>query len=104
VRWHWHSRWSNSGARLTLGTLFLDEGFGSLQADALGSSLSMLQAETGDNKLVGVIGHLHAVAEAVKDVLWIERQPKGSSARWLTASERDSLVRQELTRRLLNLM
>jgi DNA repair protein SbcC/Rad50 len=51
----------------------------------------MLQAETGDNKLVGVISHLHAVAEAVKDVLWIERQPKGSSARWLTASERDSL-------------
>jgi DNA repair protein SbcC/Rad50 len=64
----------------------------------------MLQAKTGDNKLVAVISHPHAVAEAVEDVLWIERQPEGSSARWLTASQRGSLVRQELTGGLFNLI
>ena len=93
---------SRSGARL--GALFLDEGFGSLDVDALASSLAVLQAETGGDKLVAVISHLHAVAEAVEDVMWVERQPEGSSVRWLTAGERDALARQEVTSGLLNLI
>jgi exonuclease SbcC len=93
---------SRSGARL--GALFLDEGFASLDVDALGNSLSMLHAETGEDKLVAVISHLHAVAEAVEDVIWVERQPEGSSARWLAPSERDALARQEVTGGLLNLI
>ncbi len=93
---------SRSGARL--GALFLDEGFGSLDIDALASSLAVLQAETGGDKLVAVISHLHAVAEAVEDVMWVERQPDGSSIRWLTPAERDALARQEVTSGLLNLI
>lgn len=93
---------SRSGARLD--ALFLDEGFGSLDADALTSSLAVLQAETGGNKLVAVISHLHAVAETVEDVMWVERQPDGSTARWLTAAERDALVRQEITSGLLSVI
>jgi DNA repair protein SbcC/Rad50 len=93
---------SRSGARL--GALFLDEGFGSLDVDALASSLTVLQSETGEDKLVAVISHLHAVAEAVEDVLWADRRPEGSSVRWLTAGERDALVRQEVTGGLLNLI
>lgn len=93
---------SRSGARL--GALFLDEGFGSLDVDALASSLAVLQAETGGDKLVAVISHLHAVAEAVEDVMWVERRPEGSSVRWLTPGERDALVRQEITGGLLSLV
>jgi exonuclease SbcC len=93
---------SRSGARL--GALFLDEGFGSLDIDSLASSLAVLQAETGGDKLVAVISHLHAVAEAVQDVMWVERQPDGSSIRWLTPAERDALARQEVTSGLLNLI
>ncbi len=93
---------SRSGARL--GALFLDEGFGSLDMDALAGSLAVLQAETGGDKLVAVISHLHAVADAVKDVMWVEREPGGSSARWLTGDERDALARQEVTGGLLELL
>jgi DNA repair protein SbcC/Rad50 len=93
---------SRSGARL--GALFLDEGFGSLDADALASSLAVLQAETGGDKLVAVISHLHAVAEAVEDVMWVERNPEGSAARWLDAAERDALVREDVTSGLLRLV
>jgi DNA repair protein SbcC/Rad50 len=93
---------SRSGARI--GALFLDEGFGSLDVDALASSLAVLQAETGGDKLVAVISHLHAVAEAVEDVMWVERRPEGSNARWLTAKERDALVRQEVSGGLLDLI
>jgi len=93
---------SRSGARL--GALFLDEGSGSLDADALASSLAVLQAETGGDKLVAVISHLHAVAEAVEHVMWVERRPEGSIARWLDAAERDALVREEATSGLLSLV
>jgi len=93
---------SRSGARL--GALFLDEGFGSLDADALASSLAVLQAETGADKLVAVISHLHAVAEAAEDVMWVERNPEGSTARWLDGAERDALVREDVTSGLLRLV
>ena len=93
---------SRSGARL--GALFLDEGFGSLDADTLANSLAVLRAETGGDKLVVVISHLHAVAEAVEDVMWVERRPDGSGARWLDAAERDALVGEEVTRGLLGLV
>jgi exonuclease SbcC len=58
-----------------LGALFLDEGFGSLDVDTLTRALAVLRSETGADKLVTVISHLHAVAEAVEDVLWVERRP-----------------------------
>jgi DNA repair protein SbcC/Rad50 len=93
---------SRSGGRL--GALFLDEGFASLDTGSLAGALAVLQAETGGDKLVAVISHLHAVAEAVEDVLWVERGPAGSSARWLNPGERDALVRQEVTGGLLSLL
>jgi DNA repair protein SbcC/Rad50 len=93
---------SRSGTQID--ALFLDEGFGSLDVDALASSLAVLQAETGGDKLVAVISHLHAVAEAVEEVMWVERRPEGSSARWLTTQERDALVRQEVSGGLLDLI
>ncbi|MDQ2874648.1 MAG: hypothetical protein M3Y33_07515 [Actinomycetota bacterium] len=93
---------SRSGA--TLGALFLDEGFAALDAEALASSLAVLQAEAGGDKLVAVVSHPHAVAEAVEDVMWVERHPEGSSARWLTAEEHDALVREDAASGLLTLV
>jgi exonuclease SbcC len=92
---------SRTGARL--GALFLDEGFGSLDVDALATALTVLRAETGEGKLVAVISHLHAVAEAVEDVIWVERSPGGSRASWLSADARDALVRQDVAGGLLSL-
>ena len=92
---------SRTGARL--GALFLDEGFGSLDVDTLATALTVLRAETGEGKLVAVISHLHAVAEAVEDVLWVERRPEGSMASWLSPDARDALVRQDVVGGLLNL-
>ncbi|MEV8327678.1 SMC family ATPase [Kitasatospora sp. NPDC056731] len=80
----------------TLGSLFLDEGFAALDTTALDSALEVLRTQTGGDRLVMVISHLHAVAEAVDDVLWVERSSAGSSARWLTPAERDELVQTDL--------
>lgn len=79
-----------------LGALFLDEGFGSLDVNTLATALEVLRAETGGDKLVAVISHLHGVAEAVQDVLWVEKGPAGSAARWLTGEQTADLVRDDV--------
>lgn len=85
---------SHNGPRL--GSLFLDEGFAALDATALQSALEVLRTQAGGDRLVVVISHLHAVAEAVDHVLWVERGPAGSTARWMTARERDELVQADV--------
>ncbi|MGW6586429.1 AAA family ATPase [Streptomyces globisporus] len=80
----------------TLGSLFLDEGFAALDTTALDLALEVLRAQAGGDRLVMVISHLHAVAEAVDDVLWVERATAGSSARWLTLAERDGIAQDNL--------
>lgn len=85
---------SHSGPRL--GSLFLDEGFAALDTAAMQSALDVLHTQAGGDRLVMVISHLHAVAEAVDDVLWVERGAAGSTARWLTPAERDELVQADL--------
>lgn len=79
-----------------LGSLFLDEGFAALDTTALDSALEVLRSQANGNRLVVVISHLHAVAEAVDDVLLVERTPAGSSARWLTPAQRDELAQADL--------
>ncbi|MEU5756251.1 SMC family ATPase [Streptomyces sp. NPDC047829] len=79
-----------------LGSLFLDEGFAALDTTALDSALEVLRTQADGNRLVMVISHLHAVAEAVDDVLLVERTPVGSSARWLTPAQRDELAQADL--------
>ncbi|WP_405835117.1 AAA family ATPase [Streptomyces sp. NBC_01518] len=85
---------SRSGS--TLGSLFLDEGFAALDTTALDLALEVLRAQARGNRLVMVISHLHAVAEAVDDVLWVKRTTTGSSARWLTSAERDDMAQEDL--------
>jgi exonuclease SbcC len=92
---------SRNGARL--GSLFLDEGFGALDSSALASALSVLRAESSGDKLVTVISHLHAVAEAVDDVLWINHTAAGSEARWLTDAQREFLIYDHAQSGLLGL-
>lgn len=83
-----------SGTRLE--SLFLDEGFGTLDTVSLDSALQILRTHVGTDKLLAVISHLRPVAETVHDVLWVEKDHHGSRTRWLTAAERDSLIREDL--------
>ncbi|MFG1827810.1 AAA family ATPase [Microbispora bryophytorum] len=81
---------SRNGARLD--SLFLDEGFGALDTTTLDTALNVLRDQSGGDKLVTVISHLHTVAEAVDDVLLVERSPAGSKATWLTPEQRDAFI------------
>jgi exonuclease SbcC len=90
---------SRGGARVE--ALFLDEGFGTLDANALDEALDALARQAGEDRLVAVISHVRSVAANVDDILLVTKNFSGSQARWLTAAERDQIVTAEIDRGLL---
>lgn len=82
---------ARGGGRLE--SLFLDEGFGSLDRSNLDSAIEALSTVSGRGRMVGVISHVAAVAEQIDDVLAVEREATGSRAHWLSRAERQELAR-----------
>lgn len=65
-----------------LGALFLDEGFGTLDADTLDSVAGVLEALTEQGRMVGVITHVTSLTERMPDRLIVKKGPEGSRAYW----------------------
>ncbi len=65
-----------------LGALFLDEGFGTLDADALDAVSSVLEAIQTQGRMVGVITHVASLAERLPNRLVIEKGQSTSRAHW----------------------
>ncbi|MDH6079332.1 SMC family ATPase [Chrysosporum ovalisporum FSS-45] len=61
-----------------LGSLFIDEGFGTLDAETLQSVSTVLQSLGQQDKLVGVITHVHALGEELGTQIKVEKFPEGS--------------------------
>jgi exonuclease SbcC len=90
---------NRSGGQLD--ALFLDEGFGSLDAAFLGDALDVLRDQASGGRLVGVISHLHAVASEIDDVLVVTKEVTGSDLRWLDAESREQFLLDEAAAGLL---
>jgi exonuclease SbcC len=75
-----------------LRALFLDEGFGSLDAAILDTALTALEERAKAGRLIGLISHVPTVAERIDTVLEIRNGVEGSSVHLLTAGERDERV------------
>ena len=80
---------ARSGGRLE--SLFLDEGFGSLDRNNLDAAVQALGAVAAGGRMVGVISHVRAVAEQIEHVLAVTRGATGSRAEWLTSGQRERL-------------
>ena len=80
---------ARSGGRLE--SLFLDEGFGSLDRNNLDAAVQALGAVAAGGRMVGVISHVRAVAEQIDHVLAVTRGATGSRAEWLTSGQRRQL-------------
>ncbi|MGH9008531.1 MAG: SbcC/MukB-like Walker B domain-containing protein, partial [Acidimicrobiia bacterium] len=85
-----------------LDALFLDEGFGSLDANSLAEALDALGQQAEGGRLVVVISHLRAVAEAMEHLVAVTRGPEGSRIRPLSGSDRDQMVEDEIEAGLLS--
>ncbi len=77
-----------SGVRTAIDTLFLDEGFGTLDADTLEQVLSSLENLRGEGKLIGVISHVAALHERMPQgaCIQLERIPGTDRSRILPIS------------------
>jgi exonuclease SbcC len=61
-----------------LGSLFLDEGFGTLDAETLESVTQILRSLGQQDRLIGVITHIRALAEQLPTQVKIHKSPEGS--------------------------
>ncbi|HCF28770.1 MAG TPA: chromosome segregation protein SMC, partial [Cyanobacteria bacterium UBA11049] len=66
----------SGGAKL--GSLFIDEGFGTLDAETLESVCNILQSLGQQDRLVGVITHVPALGEQLGTQIKVEKLPEGS--------------------------
>lgn len=60
-------------------SLFIDEGFGALDADSLGMALSALEALQATGRQVGVVTHVEALSERIAARIAVEPQGGGKS-------------------------
>ncbi|MBD1806428.1 SMC family ATPase [Microcoleus sp. FACHB-SPT15] len=61
-----------------LGSLFLDEGFGTLDAETLESVTQILRSLGQQDRLIGVITHIRALAEQLPTQIKVHKSPEGS--------------------------
>jgi exonuclease SbcC len=70
---------SNQAGGITLDTLFIDEGFGSLDADTLAIAMSTLDGLRAGGRTIGLISHVDAMKEQIPSRLRITVTPQGYS-------------------------
>ena len=70
-----------------LDTLFIDEGFGALDADSLEQAMAELDALREGGRLVGVISHVPALRERIPTGIAVTKTSSGSEARVVTLEQ-----------------
>ena len=64
---------------IDLGTLFVDEGFGSLDPHTLDAVLAELGRLRAGGRVVGVVSHVEALKQSIADRIEIRPTPQGPS-------------------------
>ncbi|MDD6636837.1 MAG: hypothetical protein PUE62_06485, partial [Coriobacteriaceae bacterium] len=57
----------------------IDEGFGSLDQEALNAAVGMLSTLSRENKLIGIISHVEELKENIESKIVVTRDRQGSS-------------------------
>ena len=69
----------SSAGGVRLDTMFIDEGFGSLDGDSLSLAISTLQDLTEGSRLVGIISHVEELKNRIDKQIIVEKQKVGGS-------------------------
>ncbi len=63
-------------------TMFVDEGFGSLDKDSLEQAVAILKDLAADNRIVGIISHVEELKECIDKKILLNKSTQGSSISW----------------------
>lgn len=69
----------SSAGGIQLDTMFVDEGFGSLDGDSLRQALEALSTLSSGNRLVGIISHVRELKEEIPKQILVQKKPGGVS-------------------------
>ena len=70
---------SMASGKIKVDSLFLDEGFGTLDGDALEMALSTLSSLHDQGKIIGVISHVPTLNERIGTVIRVKKESGGKS-------------------------
>ncbi len=68
-----------SAGGIKLDTMFVDEGFGSLDENSLSQAMKALMGLTDGNRLVGIISHVAELKERIDNQIIVKKEPTGGS-------------------------
>jgi len=72
---------SGLGGAISLQSLFLDEGFGALDAESLDLAVQGLESLSGGQRMIGVISHVGELAERLPDRIEVVKRGNSSTVR-----------------------
>ena len=67
---------------VSLGALFLDEGFGTLDSESLEAVTQVLENLSATGRIVGIITHVKDLTERLPERLMVQKGPEGSTLHW----------------------
>ena len=70
----------SAGSNYSIGALFVDEGFGSLDGDSLDTVIDVLRSLQDGGRMVGVISHVQELKDALPNGITIASTSRGSAA------------------------
>ena len=73
----------NTAGGIKLDTIFIDEGFGSLDSETLDYAINTLVDLQSDGRLVGIISHVEELKQRVPNRLEITKHKSGSTAKFI---------------------
>ena len=65
--------------------MFIDEGFGSLDAHSRNQAIKVLKNMAGGSRMIGLISHVTELKQQIDDKLVVERDQTGSHAHWVVS-------------------
>ena len=69
----------NSAGGIKLDTMFIDEGFGTLDSDTLNKAMKALEDLSKSNKLIGIISHVNELEDRIQNKIRVSKDNFGKS-------------------------
>ncbi|MDR7293700.1 exonuclease SbcC [Pseudoglutamicibacter albus] len=72
---------------ITIETLFVDEGFGTLDKETLDKAMTGIERLRQDGRMIGIVSHVEELRSQIPDQIYVHKTRKGSQVKVITADQ-----------------